>query len=225
MSLLQVERPEPAIAVVTLDRPERRNALSVALRDELVEVLGELAGDDERKVVVITGRGPVFCSGFDLREFEQAMDDEAFAEALWASSDRYHRAMASFPLVTVAALNGPAVAGGFDLAVLCDLRVAATTTTFSHPEHAFGDVVYRPLADLVGGAVARDLCLTGRIMDAGEALDRGLVRAVVEPDAVLATALDVARAVAVAPRDTLLRTKAKAVARAGTLTIDGTLDL
>lgn len=225
MSLLQVERPEPAIAVVTLDRPERRNALSVALRDELVEVLGELAGDDERKVVVITGRGSVFCSGFDLREFEQAMDDEAFAEALWASSDRYHRAMASFPLVTVAALNGPAVAGGFDLAVLCDLRVAATTTTFSHPEHAFGDVVYRPLADLVGGAVARDLCLTGRIMDAGEALDRGLVRAVVAPDAVLATALDVARAVAVAPRDTLLRTKAKAVARAGTLTIDGTLDL
>ncbi len=225
MSLLQVERPEPAIAVVTLDRPERRNALSVALRDELVEVLGELAGDDERKVVVITGRGSVFCSGFDLREFDQAMDDEAFAEALWASSDRYHRAMASFPLVTVAALNGPAVAGGFDLAVLCDLRVAATTTTFSHPEHAFGDVVYRPLADLVGGAVARDLCLTGRIMDAGEALDRGLVRAVVEPDAVLATALDVARAVAVAPRDTLLRTKAKAVARAGTLTIDGTLDL
>lgn len=199
MSLLQVERPEPAIAVVTLDRPERRNALSVALRDELVEVLGELAGDDERKVVVITGRGSVFCSGFDLREFEQAMDDEAFAEALWASSDRYHRAMASFPLVTVAALNGPAVAGGFDLAVLCDLRVAATTTTFSHPEHAFGDVVYRPLADLVGGAVARDLCLTGRIMDAGEALDRGLVRAVVAPDAVLATALDVARAVTVAP--------------------------
>lgn len=222
---LRVERPDPTIAVLTLDRPERRNALSVALRDEITEALGALAVDDEVKVVVITGAGDVFSSGFDLREFERAMDDPAFADELWASSDRYHHAVASFPLVTIAACNGPAVAGGFDLAVLCDLRVAATTTTFSHPEYTFGDVVYRPLADLVGGAVARDLCLTGRVVTADEALALGLARTVVAPDEVLATALDLARTVAQGPRQHLRRTKAKAVARAGIVGTEGTLDL
>jgi len=222
---LRTERPDPAIAVLTLDRPERRNALSIALRDEISEALAALAVDDELKVVVITGAGPVFCSGFDLREFERAVDDPAFADELWASSDRYHHAVASFPLVTIAACNGPAVAGGFDLAVLCDLRIAATTTTFSHPEYTFGDVVYRPLADLVGGAMARDLCLTGRTLDADEALARGLVRAVVAPDEVLTTALDLAGAVALGPRQHLRRTKAKAVARSGIVGTEGTLDL
>ena len=222
---LRVERPDPTIAVLTLDRPERRNALSVALRDEITEALGALAVDDEVKVVVITGAGDVFSSGFDLREFERAMDDPAFADELWASSDRYHHAVASFPLVTIAACNGPAVAGGFDLAVLCDLRVAATTTTFSHPEYTFGDVVYRPLADLVGGAVARDLCLTGRVVTADEALALGLARTVVAPDEVLAAALDLARTVAQGPRQHLRRTKAKAVARAGIVGTEGTLDL
>ena len=221
---LRVERPDPTIAVLTLDRFERRNALSVALRDEITEALGALAVDDEVKVVVITGAGDVFSSGFDLREFERAMDDPAFADELWASSDRYHHAVASFPLVTIAACNGPAVAGGFDLAVLCDLRVAATTTTFSHPEYTFGDVVYRPLADLVGGAVARDLCLTGRVVTADEALALGLARTVVAPDEVLATALDLARTVAQGPRQHLRRTKAKAVARAGIVGTEGTLD-
>lgn len=222
---LRIERPEPAVAVLTLDRPERRNALSVALRDEITEALAALAVDDDLKVVVVTGVGDVFCSGFDLREFERAMDDPAFADELWASSDRYHHAVASFPLVTIAACNGPAVAGGFDLAVLCDLRIAATTTTFSHPEYTFGDVVYRPLADLVGGAVARDLCLTGRVVTADEAVALGLVRTVVEPDEVLATALDLARTVARGPRQHLRRTKAKAVARSGIVGTEGTLDL
>lgn len=222
---LRTERPEPAVAVLTLDRPERRNALSIALRDEIADALAALAVDDELKAVVITGAGPVFCSGFDLREFERAVDDPAFADELWASSDRYHHAVASFPLVTIAACNGPAVAGGFDLAVLCDLRIVATTTTFSHPEYTFGDVVYTPLADLVGGAVARDLCLTGRVLQAEEALALGLAREVVPPDHVLAAALDLARTVALGPRQHLRRTKAKAVARSGIVGTEGTLDL
>jgi enoyl-CoA hydratase len=225
MALVHTDRPDPAIAVVTLERPERRNALSMALRDELTDTLAALAADPDLKVVVLTGAGSVFCAGFDLGEFERALADPDFGDELWASSDRYHHAVAAFPLVLVAALNGPAVAGGFDLAVLCDVRVAATTTTFSHPEHTFGDVVYRPLADLVGGSLARDLCLTGRVLTAEEALAHGLVRAVVPPAEVLATAVDVATAVARAPREPLLRTKAKAVARAGILGDEGTLDL
>lgn len=214
-SLTLFDRPSPAVAVVTLNRPERRNALSTALRDEISDRLDLLGGDPELKVLVITGAGPVFSAGFDLAEFETAAGDPEFSERLWASSDRYHRALATFPLVTVAALNGPAIAGGFDLAVLCDLRVAATTTRFSHPEHTFGDVVYGPLADIVGGGLARDLCLTGRELTAAEALAAHLVTDVVDPSEVLGRALVVADRVALGPRDSLRRTKSKAVGRRG----------
>jgi enoyl-CoA hydratase/carnithine racemase len=223
--LTRLDRPSSAVAVLTLDRPERRNALSVALRDEIFDRLGALGADDELKVVVLTGASEVFSAGFDLQEFERAEREPAFATELWASSDRYHRALAEFPLVTVAAVNGPAIAGGLDLAVLCDLRVASTTARFSHPEYTFGDVVYGPLHDLVGGAVARELCLTGRELSAEAALDVRLVSAVVEPERLLDAALALADRVALAPRANLMRTKAKALSRSGSAGAGGTLDL
>ncbi|MCU0271035.1 MAG: enoyl-CoA hydratase/isomerase family protein [Acidimicrobiales bacterium] len=222
---LRVERPEPAIAVLTLDRPEKRNALSIELRDLLADTLDALAADEALEVVVLTGAGAVFCAGFDLREFDAALADPALAERLWASSDRYHRTVLSFPLPVVAALNGPAVAGGFDLAVLCDLRLATPEVRFSHPEIAFGDVVYAPLHDLVGGAVARELVLTGRTVEAEEALALRLVSRIVPPAELLDAALATARDIAVAPRETLLRTKAKILRRARIATDTGTLDL
>jgi enoyl-CoA hydratase/carnithine racemase len=212
--LTRVERISPKIARLTLDRPERRNALSVALRDEITEHLAGLAGDPELMALVITGAGDVFCAGFDLGEFERAATNPAFDEQLWASSDRYHDAVAQCPFVTIAALNGPAIAGGFDLAVLCDLRIASTTARFTHPEYTFGDVVYGPLHDLVGGARARELCMTGREVSADEALEWGLVSAVVPPAELPAAALELAGRVASADRPALLRTKAKAIARA-----------
>jgi len=202
-------------AVVTLNRPERRNALSITLRDAISAALGELAADDTLKVVVLTGAGDAFCAGFDLTEFDRALADEAYSEALWASSDRYHRAMLRFPLPTIAAVNGPAIAGGFDLAVLCDLRVAATTARFAHPERTFGDVVYGPLHDLVGGAVARELTLGGRELSAAEALEVHLVGEVVAPDRLGAAVGRLVERVGAAPRDVLVRTKAKARRAAG----------
>ena len=168
--LLRLDRPDPAIAVLTLERPERKNALSIALRDAISDALDGLEDEEQLKVVVITGAGNVFSAGFDLSEFDRAFEDPAYADELWASSDRYHQRVLQFPLPTVAAVNGPALGGGFDLAVLCDLRVAATSARFAHPEYAFADVVYGPLHDLVGGALARELCLTGRSVDADEAL-------------------------------------------------------
>ena len=138
------------------------------------------------KSLIVTGAGAVFSAGFDLGEF--AVDEPGFQERLWASSDRYHSTVLRFPLPTIAAVNGPALAGGFDLAVLCDLRVAASSARFAHPEHTFGDVVYGPLRDLIGGSVARELVYTGRPVDADEALRIGLVSAVVPDGDVLAEA-------------------------------------
>ena len=220
--ILLVDGPIDGVARLTLNRPDKRNALSIALRDAISDQLDRLAADEAVKVVVLTGAGDVFCAGFDLREFE--VDEPGFQERLWASSDRFHRTVIDFPLPLVAAVNGPALAGGFDLAVMCDIRVASSAARFSHPEITFGDVVYGPLHDLVGGAVARDLCLTGRVVEADEALALRLVSAVVAPDEVLELAHERAGLSARAPRDVLLRTKAKANRRAG-VSVGSTLDL
>lgn len=218
--LVLVDGPHEGVATITLNRPEKRNALSIAVRDAVSDALDRLAADEDCKVVVVTGTGAVFSAGFDLREFEQV----ELADQLWASSDRFHRAWLEFPLPTVAAINGPALAGGFDLAVMCDVRVAADTARFAHPELAFGDVVYGPLHDLVGASVARDLCLTGRVMEADEALRLGFLSSVVPGDELMAQAMETAAAIARAPRDVLQRTKAKFIRRSGVVSAK-TLDL
>src|SRR4051794_2313313 len=212
--MLRIDGPGEGVATVTLDRAEKKNALSIELRDRISDALEALAADDAVKVVVLTGEGNVFSAGFDLKEFEWGMEDAAFSEQLWASSDRYHRTVFEFPLPIVAAVNGPAIAGGFDLAVMCDLRIAAETATFSHPEVTFGDVVYSPLHDLVGGSVARDLCFTGRKVDAAEALSLRLVSRVVPPADLPAAAAETAAQIARVPRELLQRTKAKVLRRA-----------
>ena len=222
--VLLVERAD-AVATLTLNRPEKRNALSVRLRDEISDALDALAGDPEIKAVVITGAGPVFCAGFDLSEFERAAGDDAFGRELWASSDRYHGTVLHFPLPTVAAVNGPALAGGFDLAVLCDLRIATTTARFAHPERTFGDVVYGPLHDLVGGAVARELTIGGRELSAAEAHAVHLVGEVVGPQELMSAASAVVERITAAPREVLVRLKAKALRRAGYAPGTATLDL
>jgi enoyl-CoA hydratase len=222
--MLRIEGPGEGVATVTLDRADKKNALSVELRDRISDALDALAADEAVKVVVLTGEGNVFSAGFDLKEFERAVAEPEFGEVLWASSDRYHRTVFEFPLPIVAAVNGPAIAGGFDLAVMCDVRIAADTATFSHPEVTFGDVVYSPLHDLVGGAVARDLCFTGRKVDAAEALALRLVSRVVPAADLPAAAAETAAQIVRAPRELLLRTKAKVLRRAA-IAVDGTLDL
>src|SRR5689334_6982372 len=109
MSLLLVSEPTDGVVTLTLNRPEKRNALSVALRDEISDALDRLAGDERVKAVVITGEGDVFCAGFILGEFD--VDDADYQAKLWASADRFHRVVPLFPLPTIAALNGPALAG------------------------------------------------------------------------------------------------------------------
>lgn len=219
-ALIVVDGPTDGVARLTLSRPDKKNALSIQLRDEMSDALDALGADDSVKVVVITGAGDVFSAGFDLREFEQP--DRA--EELWKSSDRWHSTLLQFPLPLVAAVNGPALAGGFDLAVMCDLRVASDTARFAHPEITFGDVVFGPLHDLVGGAVARDLCFTGRAIEAPEAKELGLVSSVVPAAELEAEVARFTGHIVRAPRDVLLRTKAKAIRRAGVV-VRNTLDL
>ena len=212
--------PEDGVVTLTLNRAEKKNALSIALRDELSDALEDLGGDEAVKTVVITGAGDIFSAGFDLREFQQP----ELADQLWASSDRLHATALQFPLPLIAAVNGPAIAGGFDLAVMSDVRVAADAARFSHPEIEFGDVVYGPLHDIVGGGLARELCFTGRVVEAPEAKALGLVSSVVPVDELASEVTRFTALIGRAPRDVLLRTKAKAIRRAAVVR-DKTLDL
>ena len=214
MALVETEEQENGVVRLTLNRSDKRNALSIALRDAISDKLDALVCDEQVKLVLITAAAPGFCAGFDLAEFGKAAEDETFHQRLWASSDRFHERLMNFPLPTVAAVNGVAMGGGFDLTVLCDIRIASSDARFGHPEAAFGDVVYAPLHDLVGGAVARDLCLTGRIMGAEEAARLHLVSQVVAPDALDAAAATLCNQIVQAPRDLLMRSKAKFLNRA-----------
>jgi enoyl-CoA hydratase len=200
------------IAVITLDRPGKRNALSIAVRERISDTLEAWQEDEEVRVVVITGVPPAFCAGFDLDEFARA---ELSAE-IRRSSSRYHHAVWGFPKPTLAAVNGPALAGGFDLALLCDLRLASTEAAFSHPEIKFGaPPLFTPLRWIVGDGLARDLCLTGRKLDAEAAERFGLVSAVTEPDRLLEQAIATAHRIAEAPQVALEATKRYLTASTG----------
>ena len=210
--VLAVDRPTDGVARLTIDRPDRRNALSVAVRDAMSDALDELAQDETTSVVVITGAGSTFSAGFDLTEFERAGEDAAFDEALWASSDRWHRTLRTYPLPTIAVVNGPALAGGFDLATMCDLRVAGRSAWFARPELAFSPVIYSVLRDLVGGALARELSFTNRRLDAEEAHSLGLVTRVVDDADLADAAMDLAAEVATVARPNLQVIKANVIA-------------
>ena len=219
-----VSEPRDAVVTITLNRPQKKNALSIALRDEVSDALDAIAKDSGVKAVILTGAGDVFSAGFDLSEFQTAAQDPAFHKKLWASSDRFHQTCIRFPLPLIAAVNGSAIAGGFDLATMCDIRIAAETAKFSHPEITFGPVIYSLLHDLVGGAVARELCLTGREIRAEEALAIRLVSKVVPRVRLEEEVHAMVALISRSPREVILGTKAKIIARAG-IAKAGTLEL
>ncbi len=185
------------VATLTLARPGRRNALSIKMRDEITQQLDDWAADPAVRVVVLTGAGPTFCAGFDLGEFGQP----DLARRIKDSSRRYHLAVWHFPKPLVAAVNGPAMGGGMDLSVLCDCRIASSAAAFGHPEIKFGAApLFTPLQWIVGLGIARELCLTGRRIDAAEALRIGLVTRVTEPAELLDDAMALARSIIEAPQ-------------------------
>lgn len=200
---------DDGIALLTLNRSEKRNALSRALREEITQRLDELAKSDQIRAVVLTGAGPVFCAGFDRSEFAEGDMEEIFAEAT-----EYHRRVFTFTKPLIAAVNGPALGGGCDLAAMCDIRLAATTALFGQPQVRFGAAAaYDLMRVVLGSGAAREMCLTGRTYAAEEALAIGLVNRVVAPEELVDVARTLAGEVASLPEGVAEAAKRDFVAR------------
>jgi methylglutaconyl-CoA hydratase len=170
------------VATITLNRPEKRNAISFELIDDLLRALDEVS-NSEATVLIVTGAGKAFCSGMDLdnlkallgRSPKQNLQDSQTMVQLF-------RSLYEFPKVTIAAVNGPAIAGGTGVALLCDFTLAVPEAKFGYTEVRIGFVpaiVSTFLLRQVGEKQARDLLLTGRIFGAEEAARMGLVSEVV----------------------------------------------
>jgi enoyl-CoA hydratase/carnithine racemase len=197
--LLAVDR-ESHVATLTLNRPEALNAISRQLAAELLATCNALADRDDVWVVIVTGAGDrAFCAGADLKERRMLSPQERSAHT--AAIEAAAEALAALPMPTIAAVRGFALAGGSELAIACDLRVAAHDATFGFPEVKIGIFPGAGgalrLPCIVGGGPARDLLFTGRHVTADEALRLGLVDRLVPAESVLESAGELARSVAV----------------------------
>ena len=194
-----------AVAVVTLNRPEKRNALSLDLRAQLTGELTALAVDDDVRCVLLTGAGSAFCAGMDTSEFG---GDREHRERIVDLSVGLFRALGDFPKPVVGAINGPAVAGGFALALLCDLRIASSEARMGFLENRRGiPPSYAAARAALPAALATELCLTGRLIDAEEARWLGVVAEVRAPGDLMPRATAVAGEIAAAPPSASIETK------------------
>ena len=201
--LLEIELADD-VAIVTLQRPDKRNALSIDLRVELADAFARLGDDDAVGCIVLTGAGSAFCSGMDTSQFG---GDAENRKRLVETSTSAFEAVGECRRPVIAAVNGPALAGGFALSLLCDLRVAHSSALFGYPELPRGiPPSYAAARAALPATVAKELCLTGRLVDAQEAHQLGIAREVVE-DEVVNRARDLALAVASLPRQAVLETK------------------
>jgi enoyl-CoA hydratase/carnithine racemase len=203
-ALLTIE-PRGAVALVTLQRPDKRNALSIDLRIELADAFTRLAGDDSVACIVLTGAGTAFCSGMDTSQF--GGDPDHRRRLVESSTGAFH-AVGRCPKPVLAAVNGPALAGGFALALLCDVQLAAESATFGFPEVALGiPASYAAARAALAPGAARDLCLSGRILGADEAARLGIVSEVLPDETLVDGMLGRAESIAQLPRATVLETK------------------
>jgi enoyl-CoA hydratase len=210
---LRLDRRDDGVAVLTLDNPEQRNAMSDEMTASWVAAVEGLAGDRDLRAVVVTGEGSAFCSGGNTGWI--ASEPDASVDDLRSRMIAFYRAWLSIrrlEVPTIAAVNGPAIGAGLCLALACDLRYAAQGARLGVPfvklgMHAGMAATYL-LPNVVGGAHARDLLLTGRTVDADEAFRLGLVSRVLPAedflDAVLEVAVGIAATAPIASRLTTL---------------------
>lgn len=200
---IKYEIIDTTIAIITLNRPEKKNALSIQMRSEISDCLEKMDASSEVGAAIITGAGSTFSAGFDLKEFARP---ELF-EQIYVSSSRYHRDVWNFSKPIIAAIENQALGGGFDLATLCDIRICNENAVFGHPEIKFGGPpLFTPLQWIIGYGVARDLCLTGRIINSSDAFRIGLVSEIVSAN-ILERAIQIAKTILEAPVSTLKTVK------------------
>jgi E-phenylitaconyl-CoA hydratase len=181
---------EDTVALVTLNRPDKRNAINDEMRAELTETFARFDADPSLRVVVLTGAGSAFCAGGDL---SASTAPDPNRPRIVEPLDRFNKPV-------VAAINGLAYGGGLELALACDLRIASSAARFALPEVRIGSLPgsggTQRLPAVVGPTLAAQMILTGEPIDAPRALAAGLVSQLCEPDQLLATALGHARAIA-----------------------------
>jgi enoyl-CoA hydratase len=210
------------VALVTLDRPSTLNALSFDLLDQLVDALETLDADPRCRAVVITGSGSrAFAAGADIRELEPQTSASLTAGGRFRTWDR----LAAIGLPLIAAVRGVALGGGCELAMVCDMIVAAEDASFGQPEILIGVMPgaggTQRLTRAIGKARAMELILTGRSLTATEALAHGLVTRVVPPEATLDAALELAATVATMPPLAVRAAKAAILDASDRLLADG----
>lgn len=208
--LVRVEKPA---TILTLNRPDKRNALNRALVTALVEALRQAIADPHTRAIILTATGPAFCAGMDLHELAETLDRPDEAELVHADARRLaelYDLIYTCPKPTISAVSGPAVAGGAGLVAVCDLAIATPRASIGYPEVRRGLVaamVLPHLLRLVGERIARELLLAGELIDAQRACQVGLVNAIVAEDQLLPTALEWARRCAQGGPQALAKTK------------------
>jgi len=197
---------QEGIATLTLNRPERLNALGDTLRQDLHEALRRASDDPAIRVMILTGAGRGFCSGGDVKAMNEAKasgQSQALLDKVAPSRDQTILAMRDAPKPIIAAVNGPAAGAGMNLALACDIRIASTTARFGETfvrrglHVDWGGTYFLPR--LVGMARACELIFTGDMIDAEEALELGLVSRVVEPEVLMTTVRELAHKIAAGP--------------------------
>ena len=183
--------------ILKLNRPEKKNAMSEAMRAEIIDALETLKDEKKIKAVVVYGGEDFFCAGFDRDEVQAMLGGENWNQFI-ESSSLFHRTFLEFPKLLIAAVNGYALAGGFDLALLCHLRLASRSAVFGHPEISFGACpLFFPLMTLVGRGKAIELTLNTSSKDTfintEEAYRLNIVNKIVESGIVLDEALKIAK--------------------------------
>ncbi len=203
--LVTRDETDPSVAVVTLNRPAKYNALTVELKEALLPAVVEVAGDESVRAIVLTGAGKAFCVGQDLGEHAAALDADP-VDALGTVRRHYNpliRALNEAPKPVVAAINGPCVGAGLGIALATDLRIAAEGLKFATAFTGIGlstdSGLAASLAHAVGVSRATELVLLNEQFTAEDARNWGLVRDVVPADEVLGTALELARRLAAGP--------------------------
>jgi len=197
-----------AVGIITLNRPEALNALSRKLCDEVADQLGRWNGDPAIGCVIITGAGRAFAAGADIKEMAPQSYMDVYKADMFAG---FERAVSSFRKPIIAAVNGFALGGGCELAMLCDFILASEAARFGQPEINLGVMPgiggTQRLTRLVGKSKAMDMCLTGRMMDAAEAERAGLVSRVVPADQLMTEAKKAAAKIAAASQPIAMMAK------------------